>query len=246
MGEYDRAQEVLRDGLEATENEQIREKLEEIENGTIVDASGKVRRESYYDGNGILGSYVEYTYDAEGRRSGATSYDAGGMRTNHVDCFYDERGLLIQGIYGVLSDVNHYEVRMERNEYDDQGRRTRTEQYEKDGTSIGFFTYGYDEDGNMVEETFYEEGGKISFRYEFDYNEKGRTTEERHYLNRDGELQLEETVIYEYDEQWRLVKRENYDTQNQLLEYTIWEYVGEKTISREYEADGTLRRSVER
>lgn len=245
MGEYDRAQEVLRDGLEATDNEQIREKLEEIESGMIVDESGKVRRRSFYDGNGILGSYVEYTYDAEGRQNSATSYDAGGMQTGHVDCVYDERGLEIQGFYGVLSDVNHYEVRMQRSEYDDQGRRTRTEQYEKDGTSSGFFAYSYDTDGNMAEETFYEKEGRISFRYEFDYNEKCRITEERHYLNHNGELRLEETVIYEYDEQWRLVRRENYDTQNRLLEYTIWEYDGEKTISREYEADGTLRRSVE-
>ena len=55
MGEYDKALEILRQGLDKTGNdESIAEKIAEMESGNITDASGRTRRESSYDGAGNL------------------------------------------------------------------------------------------------------------------------------------------------------------------------------------------------
>ena len=64
QGDYDKALEVLREGLDKTGGDQsIADKIEEMESGSFSDSSGNLRRKSYYDENGALTAYFTYTYN---------------------------------------------------------------------------------------------------------------------------------------------------------------------------------------
>ena len=92
MGEYDKALEILRQGLDKTgSDESIAEKIAEMESGTITDASGKKRRESSYDGEGNLIWYRIYGYP-EGKSYEVTSYDAAGNQTGYAYAAHDGNG----------------------------------------------------------------------------------------------------------------------------------------------------------
>ena len=69
-GEYDKALEVLRQGLDKTGGEQtIADKLAEMEAGNITDSSGNVRRMTSYDSGGALLYWHDYTYNRQGQKT---------------------------------------------------------------------------------------------------------------------------------------------------------------------------------
>lgn len=96
-GEYEEALKILKEGLEKTGgNEEIADKIAEIESGNITDSENRTRRMSGYDGAGALIWYHDYFYDADGRECRAVSYDASGVQTGTGDVLYDEKGHCIQ------------------------------------------------------------------------------------------------------------------------------------------------------
>ena len=74
QGDYDKALETLREGLDKTGGDQsIADKIEEMESGSFSDSAGRTRRESHYDENGALTAYFTYTYDGQGRTASVTA-----------------------------------------------------------------------------------------------------------------------------------------------------------------------------
>lgn len=99
-GDYEKALEILQMGLNKTEqNQDIADKIAEIESGNNTDSSGHIRQRSTYDVNGELVWYHRFTYDEQGREASATSFDGSGAQTGHVDEKYDAQGNNIVSYY---------------------------------------------------------------------------------------------------------------------------------------------------
>ena len=98
MGEYDKALEILRQGLDKTGNdESIAGKIAEMEAGTFADASGKTRKSCYYE-NGELVQYWLYEYDEAGNNVKTTSYMADGTWENTEESTFNEQGQEISSV----------------------------------------------------------------------------------------------------------------------------------------------------
>ena len=127
QGDYDKALEILREALEKCgDNQEITDKISQMEQGQIADASGKVYRETTYDGNGTVLYYMTYTYLPNGKRDTAASYDGTGAQTGYAQCSYDKNGRPVDSFYyhhdGVIETI--YPLRQT---LDDQGREIRSD-----------------------------------------------------------------------------------------------------------------------
>ena len=84
QGDYETTLEILNEGLEKIgENEEIANKIAEIESGNITDSSGNTRRMSQYNSSGELSWYINSDYNEAGQEKEVTSYDALGNQTGH-------------------------------------------------------------------------------------------------------------------------------------------------------------------
>lgn len=93
QGNYEKALEILRRGLEKTENHQdIADKIAGIEDGNITDSSGNVRRMTMYGPAGELVFRHDYTYNVQGQRDSVTSYNAAGNQTGYLELTYTADG----------------------------------------------------------------------------------------------------------------------------------------------------------
>ena len=218
QGDYDAALDILNEGLEKTgENEEISEKIAEIESGNITDSSGNARRMSSYDPSGTLMWYHEYTYDGDGRKSSVTSHDASGNQTGHVDLSYNDEGLpLVSYIFFEDGAVGKYVF-----ERDDSGNAVKKEAYEADGSLSSYSINQYDTDGNLVYLENYDSNKKLYGIEEYEYNENGQQVKRTIY-DRDGAMGWYDT--YEYDSNGNMIQLNSYDSSDQLLRRLLYQY----------------------
>ena len=89
MSDYNKALEVLREGLEKDDGSQrITDKIAEIKDGNISNSQGKMRWVSDYDKSGKVFYYYEYNYLPDGKTDTATSYGITENRKSYVECAY--------------------------------------------------------------------------------------------------------------------------------------------------------------
>ena len=96
-GEFEMAEEILQTGLDKTGSEEIRRKIEEIQSGTIADASGKTRMSSHFE-NGALIEYWLYDYDEKGNNIRTTCYNADGSWSSTETHSFDANGYMTETI----------------------------------------------------------------------------------------------------------------------------------------------------
>ncbi len=237
---------ILEKGYAATNDDTLKNRLDEIKSGTFNDYWGRAKRQSSYDESGALVWYHLYTYDAQGRTASVTSYDAAGSQTNHVDYEYDENGnTLVSSGYVTASDTmpDGTLIRIEKT-YNAEGLVTKETNIYSDG-SMSYTTYQYDQNGYCIREDMYEEDGLSSYficennedgdcikRVEYDadgenlgydtfsYNDAGRITEQCSYSN-DGNLYWR-SVFY-YDADGHCTGSEWYDGDGNLLNSTSYQ-----------------------
>ena len=240
MGEYDKALEILRQGLDKTGNdESIAEKIAEMESGTITDASGKVRRTSGYDESGALKWYWDHTYDAQGREATVTAYDASGSQMGFVELAYDEQGNPLRDYYYTPSSG---EIGVVENTYDEAGNRTGEVFYDLDGTVEYRSSYTY-ENGLVVREDTYDSDGALRDYWLYEYDGQGRRIKRSNY-DTDGSLNYYQT--WEYNEDGHVSVYTAYDENGERSWYHVYLYdeQGNYLGYEEYDGDGTLAGTI--
>ena len=234
QGDYDKAREVLEEGLAATGGDpDIQAKLDELDSGTVTDGTGRVRLRSGYDENGDLTWYHVYTYDESGREAGVTHYDGEGNELGHVDILYDGNKRPVQNY--AFSGSDGWLIRMENtyNEagqvvrevsyplddhlatiseytYNEQGKRVRLDSFMLDGQSLGYTQYGWSTDAGQLEWVeSYSAAGTLDYR-----------------------------IDYFRDDQGRIIRTDTTGPDGELKTYTITEYTDEGTVDTGYDAAG--------
>jgi hypothetical protein len=91
QNDFGKAAEILQQGIDATGDESLQKRLEEINSGNISDYWGNQRKRSGYDAGGALQWYHVMDYK-DGREIRCTSYDAAGTQIGQVEVLYDEQG----------------------------------------------------------------------------------------------------------------------------------------------------------
>ena len=240
MGDYDKALEVLQEGLQKSGDQSIADKIAEVESGNITDSSGKVRRLNGYDEIGNLLWYHIYSYGADGKQSAATSYDAFGNQTGHIDYTYDEHGNQLYGVGGYSNETGTLEpaaiflnaegktaeIRWLNDdgtysswvyEYDSNGHQTKKQHYGEDGTLYDTTVY---ENGNLIKESLYDSNGDLWNWSEHEYDSEGRRTGSRFY-NETGDMTG--GVRYYFDDVGNYLGSEQYDSEGNLTHSTVQE-----------------------
>lgn len=241
QGEYDSALEILREGLVKTnDSEEIRQKIEEIETGNVMDSTGNLRRLSSYDGNGALMWYHEYTYNADGTRASVTSFDADYTQTGHVDIEYDENGREKVSFWYYVDDGT---VDRAEYEYDASGNCIRDVIY-GESDILEIFTYEYDTQGNIISYIRVDGQGILIESAVYEYNDLGQNIKENRY-DPDGELSGYFTT--EYDDDGQVSRYTYYDPDGGIVWTDIYKYdsQGNYIGYEEYDGDGNLTQSLE-
>ena len=234
--DIDAAIAILEKGYAATNDDSLKNRLDEIKSGTFNDYWGRAKRLSSYDENGALAWYHLYTYDAQGRKASATSYDAAGNQTNHVDYEYDENGnTLVSSGYESPSGTL---IRTEKT-YNADGLVTKKTLIDSDG-SIRYSTYQYDSSGNRIrEDRYYNGSGNLSDYLLYEYNAAGLESKCVSY-SPDGTLKWYDTRSY--NDAGNCTEQFHYSGDGQLDSRSVYYYDanGHYTGSEEYDADGNL------
>ncbi len=227
--EYDKALEILREGLEKTgSDEQITDKIEEMESGTILDSEGKQRRVAHYV-DGDLWGYAEFTYNEEGHTIGVAALDAAGNQTEYKDQLFDAQGNLTE--HWAASDRDGI-VKLIKNtyEYDTDGNCIKHIHYDADENPIYYDLSEYNESGNRIKESTYGIDGDFRGYHLYEYDENNNKITYSSYDENDA---LTRYHLYEYDENGNLIKESTYDKNGELTSYTTYEYdENGKRISR--------------
>ena len=242
--DIDAAIAILEKGYAATNDDTLKNRLDEIKSGTFNDYWGRAKQLSGYDENGALEWYHLYTYDAQGRRASATSYDAAGNQTNHVDCEYDENGnALVSFAYVTSSDSNPVGslIRSE-NTYNADGLLTKKVETYSDGR-MRYDTYQYDQNGNCIREDNYGGGGNLTGYRLYEYNAAGLKSKWIYY---DSEGKMTGYDTFSYNDAGKLIEQRSYSNDGKLhwRGVTYYDANGHRTGSESYDGDGNLLSST--
>ncbi len=238
-GDYDKALEVLRDGMEKTRNDQaIADKLAEMELGKIADSSGRIRQVCTYDSNGNLIYIHTYDYDEQGRQSAVTSYSSTGVQTGHVDIGYDVAGNRLNDYHwGGDGAVGRTD-----NEYDSAGNMVKRTFYSLSGEAESYDVFQYDGNRRCIREDHYYGTGELMGYKILEYNAAGQIAKESGF-GPDG--LLNGYCLFEYDSAGHRVKYSSYSADDTLEWYWVDRYddQGNHLGQEQYDGDGNLTQS---
>ncbi len=174
--DFDKALEYAKKGFEKTGDERLKEKIDMIESGNIVDSRGLICKKTMYDADNHILYWQEFTYDENGLEKSVTSYDANGNQTGHVDC--DHSNPLLEVSYCTYSDSG--KVFKSVTEYDESKRLIKTTYYGGETENDGWYVL-YEYEGEKNIQTQYSMDGTIEVRY-VDYQDGDKhVTEYYHY-----------------------------------------------------------------
>ena len=182
--------------------------------------------ENYADiaNNGLWSVHLYYSYDEEGRLT-EISGDHAGQRYRHYS--YNEKGQMTEEVEGSTGGF----WRGSRYSYDAEGRVIRIDNYLlkdaadwRDATweENGYQTKRYEGD-ELAETAYYSAKSALYYSYTYEYNEAGLLVKEVEWS--DGKA--DRAVIYEYDEENRLIKETS--SSGRII-----------TITYEYDPEGRL------
>lgn len=241
QGNYDKALTILKEALDKTnDNQEIVDKIAQIESGEIYDSSGHIRRRNAYDENGKLIWYHTYESSDFSQKILVKSFDATGKQTGEVEETLDDEGRLLTtyrftDVDGVLEKIEHA--------YDEYGNETQTTVYQLNGMVVTSL-YEYDNLGNITNTTQYTDG-QISGYEQYLYNENGQVIEQ-HYFGVNGEKQT--SIFYQYDEKGNNISSQNYGGDGSLFWEEYKEYDGSGLLINSknitYWDDGTVETKI--
>lgn len=218
--EYEKALEILREGFGKTGEEKgIKDKIEEMESGNILDSEGKNRRIAYYvDGN--LFGYIELYYSEEGKTSGVAALDAAGNQTEYKEFVYDEHGNRVEYWYGADID-GAVKLSKETYEYDAEGNCIKTIHYGEDENPDVYYLNEFGENGKLAKRSTYGIEGDFRGYHLYEYDENGNRIK---YSLYDSDEMLTQYILSEYNENGNLIKESTYDKKGEMTQYITYEY----------------------
>ena len=236
--DIDAAIAILEKGYAATNDDTLKKRLDEIKSGTFSDYLGRARRDSHYDGNGVLTCWYDYEYnDPENNRrcTGITSYGPNGEEIQHLERKYNEQG---KCVYGLSSWNDHGEMTGATYTYDNEGRcvkfvtdsnytttfsydadgrQIRTDNYDPNGTSMGYTTFEYG-DGYKRDNLYDAEGMLTGYQIHY-YNKQEQRVRYEHY-DADGTLKFYATE--EYDDNGKCIAWNHCDAEGNLTSRDVY------------------------
>ena len=216
QGEHGKALEVLREALDKTGNDQsIADKLAEMESGSFVDSSGKIRRMEYRDADGTLLWWHDYGYNNAGQRVMAVAFDVFGNQIDQWEGYkYDDQGRTIRSV-GYSFDTGKLTVVSESHYEDDY--LIESCQFSLDGTPLGSNRYEYDSQGNCKKTIGYSADGTISNYFLHTYDNAGREVRVDYYYADGSAYGYDKRT---YDEDGNQIGFYRYDQDGNLTGYT--------------------------
>lgn len=103
--------------------------------------------------------------------------------------------------------------------FDESGRKTRVNNYNKEGILKSYETFGYDAQGNLVREEEFSSKGKLEKRKDYEYK-NGIKTKELHY---NGQGSLDKSYEYEYSGSHK-TKRTEKDSKSRIVTIKTYKY----------------------
>ncbi|MEY8316979.1 tetratricopeptide repeat protein [Oscillospiraceae bacterium 50-58] len=196
QGEYEKALEILKQGLEKCKsNQEIFEKIQQFNGGTIVDKNGNTRKSIHFE-NGELIEYWLYEYDETGNNIKITNYNADEEMTDVETFEFNELRQKIR----MTRVYKKGDTRIETYEYDGMGRLVRIDYVDiiKGSESDGGYSLIFYDDNARTESTEqYSEEGKLTNKFVVEKNENGVRKKGFSYkLNEKDELYLDYYVEY--------------------------------------------------
>ncbi len=247
-GEFEEALEYAQKGFEITKDDRLKEKADKIESGgNIYDSCGRAIRITGYDADGNIVWWHIFTYDLEGMDYdpiAVTAYDKRGRETGTVELTYDTKKLRDIDSYYLL-DNKTGEIGLIKFYY--PGKYTTKAEWYQDteGKELDYYYITeFDKEGYLKRDEWY---NKENTLYEYgvpEYNEEGLMVRKNwYYREHAGEdFIFSDYTIKEYDDEGRLIKEDNYDSDGELLWYSITEYDnGRMTRYASYDGNGTLQ-----
>ena len=237
QGDFDKALELAKEGLEMTGDQSLQAKIDELESGTVNDASGKIRKITAYDGDSNLVWYHLYDYSIEGIDYRISAHDATGIETSSVDCV-EMDGYRISCSYSFGSG----ELTQRTTTLNETGKDIETIFFE--GGNEHRSAYTYNSAGQKYEEAIYVNGVLIGKMVWDSYGVNGEWTHMSFYDADGGILSSQRK---EYGEDGKPVYYGMYESDGSLSEYMTYEYdeYGNQTKVLNYNALGELTQILE-
>lgn len=265
MNDMDNAYKWAKQGYEATGDDRLKEYMDMIESGNIYDALGYLHRESFFENNELL-TYVQYTYDKNGRRDEVSRYNPDGSLAFSDHNIYDEDGncthgagwLMTRNAEGTTVVIRVSDNQTEGNvhthvEYDESGAvvESGVTTYAENGMDYEYF--GYDADGvqnsHCVKTYTEDKQEKKIINYDRDGNLMQILTNE--YDDHGNRIlttyEHEEGVIfsqtaYTYDDKDRPISSVTHNGEGEVTGREEWEYdeVNHTETRIAYRKDGSM------
>ena len=202
MGEYDKAMEVLKEGIDKTGGDQaIADKLAEMEQGMILDSARNVRCEKTYNPDGQMISYTLYEYDSLGRRCGWENW-------MYEEWPEDGEAILLDEPY-----LDNFCIVT----FNNQNLPEKYQFYDADGVLTHYDSFVYNDKDQKTEQHRYHANGEKHSYYLFYYDEQGKDTKYEGYWP-DGSMYG--YWISEYDAEGNFIKENYYNSEGDLIDYS--------------------------
>lgn len=232
INDFDNALLWAEKGYEMTGDDAIKQLLDMLNGGNVIDSEGRTKRQSFYSAEGQLLAMFEYTYLKGNCVDVMYRLDANGVIQYELKYEYDDKGRITKGCNRHFGDgsgiyVSYYT-------YDSNGTTTCQEDYYESGDFCGKVEYEYDEEGWLLKEINYNSEYELGSYNIYEYDGNDTTTEYRY--DGDGEL-LGYRVSTSSDGEYR---NEYYDADGNLDFYDVTEVIDGKTIWTSYDSEGNI------
>lgn len=247
QGDYDKALEILEEGLEATGGDSdIQAKIDKMESGTITDSSGRQRKFVSYDSDGNLLQYTLFSYSETGAITEQITYDATDFPMCSSEYLVDENGVYITNQYFYMKQINADGTVTPIADPSGQTRRIETENsqriedYNADGNLISAKVTEYEDWNGMRREvsstTYGPDGVTVESQTLYTYNDEGQKKE---CITTDSSGSVTAREIYEYGNDYYKI---TYEKNGAVTSYTIHQSdkSGKLISSTFYDADGNV------
>ena len=196
----------------------------EGENGEIT------QRQELYQADGALTTWIEFTYDGEGRLlRNCYNFNGGEDAEYCVENSYDAKGQLVR-----QQDYDAEGAPLNRTEwtYDGKGNQIREQYYTQNGEPGDWTEHTYDAEGKDLGWQYYNADGSLGGRTEYTYDEQGNRIREQYYA--DGE-HIRGTMTYTYDSGGRQTGKEGYGEDGAVISCSQYEFdeAGNQVLWRE-------------
>lgn len=207
LGDIENAIKWAEEGYDKIGSDALKEVLERLNSGSVMDSSQHSTKITYRDEDGkvkyvFLRHFVdgEYTITCYGPENDVVAeyqpeYDEfgneivtysingkRGLTSKYINTY--ENGLKVRSDCYNLPDLkyNHYTLY----EYDENSRLVRRSRYTTTGSPSSYYVYEYTEDGYLIQ--YYSSWGKPGVKEFHEYGEDGKTVKKIYYYDGDGNI----------------------------------------------------------